>query len=1120
MVANIIRLRCFTGNSNGRRAIQSDMFSRFRTCSVSGFAHAFLFLMIFAIWMGPLAMAQRTTRYALILEDDPVSVRFASREGLQTQAAANYRSQIEARHEDLKRELGSRNFTITGSVTTVANAVFVIAPASRVAELRGLPGVKGVTPLRSYRRKLNQALPLLDASGAWNALGGMQNAGAGMKIAFIDGGIDPTHAAFQDPSLSIPAGFPKCTTGDCVFTNNKVIVARSYVKLLAAGSNPQNPAVDSRPDDVTARDHDGHGTAVAAAAAATTTTTGLVPFNGMAPKAFVGSYKVFGSPGVNDETTDDVLGQALDDAIADGMDVISVSLGGEAFTGPLDTGAACGLPTGTPCDMFATMIENASLAGAIIVCAAGNDGFNGFFYPAFNSIDTPGDAPDAIAVGASTNAHFFNETVSVPGNVASSLKGISGQTGDANTFYPGALTLPLLDITQVGDPGSACNFSSTSNALYGYFVLVERSSACDYATQVENVENSGAFGVIIYMNTGGQPIAPNDPFDDPNVVPFIVVSNANGVALKAYVDANPLALVTIDSAGMEQIDTADANELAGFSSVGPSTGSSLIKPDLVAVGTNVYSAAETYDISGDVYSSTGFAAASGTSLATPLVSGAAAMVKQKHPTWTAAQVKSALVNTVAEAVQTDDASSGTFLPVDIQSFGAGLLDAGAAVNASVTVSPTTLSFGILASLPQTKPIQITNTGSAAVTLAVSNLASNGMLGGAAIGFDKTSVTLAAGASATVNVTLSGAIPAPSEYSALVQLQGNGVSLRVPYMYFVPDNQPGNLLALGGNFDGLTGSAQAPQNLAVKLVDDTGVPISGAAVTFTAPDGGQIQSAQATTDNYGIAIATPVLGSQAGQQYTYNVDAGGMELQFFGFARSQPVITSVENAGSFSAAAPVAPGSYIVLIGTNLCDFTDQTIAARLPLQIDQAFVSFDVPSAGISVPGHLSYASPTQVNLQVPWELAGQTSAQIKVSINFTYGAVFTIPIAAYSPAFFEIAPGEAAAEDSNYNVLTPTNPAKRGSTILLYANGLGPVSNTPPSGDPSPASPLAQTTTTPVVNFGTTAGTVVFSGMTPGVAGLYQMNVTVPTTIAPGTYPLTVLIGGVTSKASGIVVQ
>ncbi len=1120
MVSNIIRLRCFRRNWEGRRAIQNDMFSSFGARSAGRFAHAFLLFMVFALCLSPLAMAQRVTRYALILDDDPVAVRFASHDAMRTQGAADYRRQIEAKHDDLKRELGSRNFTITGSVTTVANAVFVIAPASRVAELQGLPGVKGVAPLRSYRRKLNQALPLLDASGAWNALGGMQNAGAGMKIAFIDGGIDPTHPAFQDPSLSAPAGFPKCTTGDCVFTNNKVIVARSYVKMLAAGSNPKNPAADSRPDDLTARDHVGHGTAVAAAAAATATTTGLVPFNGMAPKAFVGSYKVFGSPGVNDETTDDVLGQALDDAISDGMDVISISLGGPAFTGPLDTGAACGLTSGTPCDLFATMIENASLAGAIIVCAAGNDGYNGFFYPAFNTIETPGDAPDAIGVGASTNAHFFNETVSVPGNVASGLKGISGQTGDANTYYPGALTLPLIDITQVGDPGTACSFNSTSNALYGFFVLVERSGACDYATQVTNVENSGAFGVVIYMNTGGQPIAPNDPFDDPFLIPFIVVSNANGVALKSYVDANPLALVTIDSAGMEELDMLHANELAGFSSVGPSTGSSLIKPDLVAVGTNVYSAAETYDISGDVYSSTGFAAASGTSLSTPLVAGAAAMVKQKHPTWTAAQIKSALVNTVAESVQTDDASSGTFLNVDIQSFGAGLLDAGAAVNASVTVSPTTLSFGILASLPQTKPIQLTNNGSAAVTLAVSNLASNGVLGGATIGFDKTSVTIAPGASATVNVMLSGAVPAPNEYSALVQIQGTGVSLRVPYMYIVPDNQPGNLLQLGGGFDGLVGSAQSPQNLAIKLVDDFGVPISGAAVTFSAPDGGQIQNAQATTDSYGIAIATPVLGSQAGQQYTYNADAGGMEIQFVGFARSQPTITSVANAGSFNATAPVAPGSYITLTGSNLCDFTDQTITARLPLQIDDAFVSFDVPSAGISVPGHLSYASPGQVNLQVPWELAGQTSAQVKVTINFTYGAVFTIQLAAYSPAFFEIAPGEVAAEDALFNILTPTNPAKRGSTILLYANGLGPVSNTPASGDPSPVSPLAQTTTTPVVNFGTTAGTVVFSGMTPGIAGLYQINVTVPSTIAPGTYPLTVSIGGVTSKASGIVVQ
>jgi adhesin/invasin len=82
-------------------------------------------------------------------------------------------------------------------------------------------------------------------------------------------------------------------------------------------------------------------------------------------------------------------------------------------------------------------------------------------------------------------------------------------------------------------------------------------------------------------------------------------------------------------------------------------------------------------------------------------------------------------------------------------------------------------------------------------------------------------------------------------------------------------------------------------------------------------------------------------------------------------------------------------------------------------------------------------------------------------------------------------------------------------------------VSNQPASGDPSPGSPnLAQTTTVPIVTFGTTQATPSFAGLTPGIAGLYQINVAVPSSLAPGNYPLTVTIGGVTSKASGIQVQ
>ena len=76
----------------------------------------------------------------------------------------------------------------------------------------------------------------------YDQLGGMGNAGAGIKIAVIDSGIDQTHPAFQDSSLQLPAGFPKCTPGDCAYTTNKVIVARSYVKQIGAGTDPTNPA--------------------------------------------------------------------------------------------------------------------------------------------------------------------------------------------------------------------------------------------------------------------------------------------------------------------------------------------------------------------------------------------------------------------------------------------------------------------------------------------------------------------------------------------------------------------------------------------------------------------------------------------------------------------------------------------------------------------------------------------------------------------------------------------------------------------------------------------------------------------------------------------------------------
>src|SRR5260370_15102672 len=163
--------------------------------------------------------------------------------------------------------------------------------------------------MRQMHLKVSKATQLMNAPAAWNLVGGQSKAGAGIKIGILDTGIDQNHPAFQDSCLSFPAGFPKCngSADACSYPNTKVIVARSYVSQIVVGNeaDPKNPAADSIPDDYSPRDHVGHGTAVASAAAGNTN-TGSVTFAAMAPQAWLGNYKIWGSPSVNHSPPDDV----------------------------------------------------------------------------------------------------------------------------------------------------------------------------------------------------------------------------------------------------------------------------------------------------------------------------------------------------------------------------------------------------------------------------------------------------------------------------------------------------------------------------------------------------------------------------------------------------------------------------------------------------------------------------------------------------------------------------------------------------------------------------------------------------------------------------------------------
>jgi uncharacterized protein (TIGR03437 family) len=200
-------------------------------------------------------------------------------------------------------------------------------------------------------------------------------------------------------------------------------------------------------------------------------------------------------------------------------------------------------------------------------------------------------------------------------------------------------------------------------------------------------------------------------------------------------------------------------------------------------------------------------------------------------------------------------------------------------------------------------------------------------------------------------------------------------------------------------------------------------------------------------------------------------------------------------------------------------------AKSLPLSLNNITVSFDAPATGslpaISVPGYLRYVDSGQVNVFVPWELQGYSSVQIKVTANeYDYGALVTVPVSNYAPAFFETSAGNAAALDAQNQVITPTHPAVRGQNISLYLNGLGPVNNQPASGFPAAQNDTQKTPQTPTVMIGGKSAPVLYSGLAPGYVGLYQVNVAVPSNISAGAQSLTISIGGATSKTSGITVQ
>jgi subtilisin family serine protease len=254
----------------------------------------------------------------------------------------------------------------------VANGFSVTVPSADVSELRSLAGVREVLPTTSYAPRETSSPEQIGAPALWGA--GLATAGQGMKIGIIDTGIDPTHPFFDPAGYAMPPGFPK---GQKRFTSAKIIVARVFPPKTGATAPSTRLAFD--PDD------NSHGTHVAGIAAGDADTpTGQGRISGVAPRAYLGSYKVFvdTDSGLTPNANSPAIVAAIEAAVADGMDVINFS-GGEPEIEPRR-------------DMVALALDAAAAAGVVPVIAAGND-YNDF---GAGSVSSPGNAEGAITVGA------------------------------------------------------------------------------------------------------------------------------------------------------------------------------------------------------------------------------------------------------------------------------------------------------------------------------------------------------------------------------------------------------------------------------------------------------------------------------------------------------------------------------------------------------------------------------------------------------------------------------------------------------------------------------------------------------------------------------------------------
>jgi subtilisin family serine protease len=716
------------------------------------------------------------TKVLVVMSEDSIATARAksATHSISDADRAIIEQRVSTQQESVRPSIEASGGNVLAKFYGAVNGMKVEIDSRKVGALATMPGVVKVLPIARYQHDNIVSVPFIGAPTVWQGEDGFR--GEGIKIAVIDTGIDYTHANFGGPGTAAAFAAAKATStlpADPALFGPNAPKVKGGTDLVGDAYDANIPTSKPMPDP-NPLDCNGHGSHVSGTAAGFGVTaagaTYRGPYNssiysspqnftigpGVAPKADLYMVRVFGC---NGGASTDVIVEAIDWAVQHDMDVISMSLGAAEATGET-------------ADALAS--TNAATAGIIVVAAAGNQG------PAPYVLGSPASG-DGVIAAAATDAH-----PSFPGANVTPIPGTKLVAQNSNGAPLPATALPVVVLPDMKGTGSGgislgCDPKEyTAAGVTGKLVVTVRGT-CARVDRAIYGQQAGAAAVAMINNGPGYPPFEGQITMNPDTgasytvtIPFLGVLTSDAADLKGASTAT-LSATTIANPGFRAA--------AGFSSGGPRYGDSIAKPGVTAPGVSVTSTL--------VGGGNGATTESGTSMATPHVSGVGALTRQAHPEWDALQLAAAVVETADPAQLTD------YTP---RIEGAGLVQAiGATRTQAVVISKdnplaNSLSFGFAEftrDFKSTQQLQVLNEGEDPITFNVTATPTGGAPH--TISLSDSTITLRGEDKAQLKVTLS--VPADTVGSTH-DASGNDLFQEVAgYLTFTPSASTNHGIAL-------------------------------------------------------------------------------------------------------------------------------------------------------------------------------------------------------------------------------------------------------------------------------------------------------------------------------------